>query len=527
MMGPGGMMGQGMMGSMGSVEALPDVYIIVGLDVSDHLAVYRNFRRNAMFHTAYVLTAAMLVWFLAVGFMRRRTLAGRAASLERFQSRLLDNLPDGLVTVDGRGVIRAANPAAHVILDAEPGELAGRSCTSIGPEAAACLRASRDGASTWRHHEIGGRSLEILALPLPDETSGLGRMVLLRDRTRLRSMERSLGEAQRLAAIGRLAAGVAHEIRNPLSALRGFAQLFAKKFSPGQPEKEYADTMVREADRLNRVITDLLFLSKPRSVEPVDVDLEELAAELSRLLEMDLSAKGVTLRTELAAPTVHADRDMLKQALLNLVLNSMEAMEEAMEEARADAHDDAGIRAPGGAVVLRSRAVVPADAAAYRGRGGADGDGGPAVGPGAVEVCVQDDGPGMDPGLADSAFEPFYTAKRTGTGLGLAFVRKTARDHGGEAVIRSEPGRGCAVCMLFPGPEATAASADAAPAGAGTTVADGTTVVGAADAPRGPAAARSGAAIPLPDGPITPPGPSKAGGPTESTGEHSPRGGRR
>jgi len=125
--------------------------------------------------------------------------------------------------------------------------------------------------------------------------------VLVRDRTAVADLERDLAEARKLAAVGRLAAGMAHEIRNPLSALRGFAQYFQGRLAGRQPEEEYARTMVREADRLDRVIGDMLFLSRPRTPERREVDLAALAGDLEGLLALDLSRAKARLDTELAA----------------------------------------------------------------------------------------------------------------------------------------------------------------------------------------------------------------------------------
>ena len=115
--------------------------------------------------------------------------------------------------------------------------------------------------------------------------------MLIRDRTQIRSLEEDLNEAKRLAAIGSLAAGVAHEVRNPLSAIRGFAQLFATKLKGQAPLDQYATTMVQEADRLNRVVTDLLYLAKPRQLDPMETDLTQVGESLKQLMRFDFEDK--------------------------------------------------------------------------------------------------------------------------------------------------------------------------------------------------------------------------------------------
>jgi signal transduction histidine kinase len=239
-------------------------------------------------------------------------------------------------------------------------------------------------------------------------------------RTRLHELEKNLSEAEKKAAVGALAAGVAHEIRNPLAALRGFAQYFAKKFSGALPDEEYAGIMVREADRLNRVITDLLYLARDKVVEKRPVEVERLIAEVTQLLRFDLEAKQADLLPDVRLGLILADADSLKQALLNLVLNSLDAFEE-------DAFGE-------GAPPEAQKRVIRIGSAKSEG----------------WELLeVEDNGKGMTLEQKNKAFDAFFTGKAKGTGLGLSLVDKIMREHGGKVLITSEPGRGCKVSLYF------------------------------------------------------------------------------
>lgn len=402
------------------IPAMPAHFLMAAVDMDKHFAVYQGFRRTAIFQTAYILAAAVFLWMLAVRFISRRKLAGKALYLERLQARLIDNLPDGLLIADQTGAIQAANPAAHAILASRGPALAGRNLADIFP----ALSAAPAGASAsgWRLAALDGMQLEVRGLPFKGEAETPSLMVIIRDRTLIRNLEKNLAEAEKLAAVGSLAAGVAHEIRNPLSALRGFAQYFAKKLAGRQPEEEYARAMVRESDRLNRVITDLLYLARPRDLAPARTDLTALCGELATLLQFELREQGMELACRLATPEVTADPDALKQALLNLLLNAVEAM--------AAGGEDGGARE----VALSSEL------------GSREGNNG-------VWISVTDTGPGMSGEERDQAFTPFFTTKKKGTGLGLALVRTIMHGHGGEAAIESPvPGaaRGCRVRLFFP-----------------------------------------------------------------------------
>lgn len=400
-------------------------FLVVALDMEKHIAVYQTVRRSAYFQAAYILAAMLLFWMLAARFLSRRALAGKAAFLERFQARLLDALPDGLLIADDNGLINAANPAARSIFAPQGGELVGKNLDSLN------LPSASQGPPSWQQIALPGLALEVFSLPFQTE-SGMAALVIIRDRTQIRSLEKSLAEAEKLAALGTLAAGVAHEIRNPLSALRGFAQYFAKKLAGKLPEETYATTMVREADRLNRVITDLLYLARPRVLNIAPTGLAPLADDLEALLRFDLRDKGVTLSRDFAAPTAMVDQDALKPALLNLLLNALEAFSDAPETPETAT----------GEATMKNPAAPPSEKLlALRSWTGENG----------VWVAVADNGPGMSPENIAQAFEPFFTTKGKGTGLGLALVHKTIREHGGEACIVSTPGQGCEVQLFFPG----------------------------------------------------------------------------
>ncbi|MDR2125086.1 MAG: PAS domain S-box protein [Desulfovibrio sp.] len=424
-------------------------FLLVGLDRDKYLNAYAGFRRNLFFQAAYILAAALLTWGLGLKFLSRREQARRAAALERFQAKLLDKLPDGLITVGHDGMARSVNPAAISILKLPAGEVLGRPVRDLPedfavpadevapPEKRGLHPEKREANNGWRQVNYRGSQLEVLALPLSGDRENAG-MIILRDRTALHNLEQSLAEAEKLAAVGALAAGVAHEVRNPLSSLRGFAQYFVKKLAGRVPEEEYAKMMVREADRLNRVVTDLLFLGRGRALEIGAVDLRDLAHEICTLLRFDLERKGVVPLLRLNAEYVYADADSLKQMLLNLVLNSLDALESPMENTEAE-----------GAVAASAEAsqdvleTAPLSIVSGRARG-------------EVFIEVRDKGCGMSGEQKRRAFDAFFTTKERGTGLGLALVQRGMADHGGSARIISEAGRGSVVRLNFPdriGPE--------------------------------------------------------------------------
>lgn len=213
--------------------------------------------------------------------------------------------------------------------------------------------------------------------------------------------ELALSNSIRLATIGQLAAGLAHEIRNPLTAVKGFLQLYSLGNSL---DWETLQLIKAELNRINQLVTDLLYLSAPLTV-PQNLeqhDLNQLAREVAELLKPEFQAMGVQLELQLAAlPLVAMDKNQLKQVLLNLVQNALQAVPTRQ-----------------GQVVLET--------ARQNAR---------------IIVRIRDNGPGIPPELQERIFDPFYTTKEHGTGLGLTICRQLIKAHGGQIRIDSQPGQ--------------------------------------------------------------------------------------
>jgi signal transduction histidine kinase len=226
--------------------------------------------------------------------------------------------------------------------------------------------------------------------------------------------------AKRLALIGTMAAGVAHEIKNPLAAIKGSAQFVQKELEgvEGKAEaRDYLKLLVGEVDRLNGVVESFLAYARPVEPRRQEVALDRLLGDLVRFQQPSLPP-GVKVETDFdpLLPPVPADPALLTQAVTNLLRNAVEAMGEA-----------------GGTLTLRTRFVAT-----------------PLRSFAAVEV--RDTGPGIPPADLDRIFQPFYTTKAKGTGLGLAIVQRIVESHGGDVEVENAPPRGCRFAFLLPLP---------------------------------------------------------------------------
>ena len=240
----------------------------------------------------------------------------------------------------------------------------------------------------------------------------LGNVFVLRDITEMKRLQADAQRNDRLAALGHLAAGVAHEIRNPLSTIKGVALYIARRMPLGGREEEAAQRMIDEVERLDRVVSELLDFARPGSFETVQADLAEIIGRALRLAEADIKAKGIAVVQEVEPgfPPVKISPERLTQALLNLFLNAVQAMDH------------------GGTLRVSAR-TLPSDM---------------------FSVTVADTGPGIPPEIQASIFTPYFTTKPSGTGLGLAIVYQIAEGHGGRVSVGNAAGQGAEFTLTLP-----------------------------------------------------------------------------
>jgi len=231
-----------------------------------------------------------------------------------------------------------------------------------------------------------------------------GAYVIFKDVSNLRSLEQQVQRSDRLAMIGQIAAGTAHEIRNPLTSIKGFLQVLKKSLGEHGMEKEfgYAQLMLSEIDRINDLVSEFLLLSKPKHTTLSRIDVAAVIREILPIINNEAILHGVAVeyRSELDLPPVVADRELLKQVFINLSKNGIEAM-----------------AAEGGTLTITEKA----DKDEHR-----------------LNVYVQDTGPGIPPFLIDKIFDPFFTTKDEGTGLGLSVCQRIVHDLGGTLRVSSK-----------------------------------------------------------------------------------------
>ncbi len=321
--------------------------------------------------------------------------------LTNLHESILSSLENGLITVDSRRRVAYINLRACEMLQSTEVELLGRRVSEIFPDMGPVLenpdKAHRSHTETTIQM-IGGRRTYLRWTISPLRGSDgrqVGYILLFFDITRMKEMEEEVERSERLAALGRMAANIAHEIRNPLASMSGSIQLLADSLNVDGSERRLMDIVVRETEHLNQWISEFLEYARPREVQREEVDLAELAAEVVQMLSHDERAQSVSLRHfQSGLGTLMGDRARLRQVVWNLALNAIEAVED------------------NGIVTVSVH-------------GGID----------HVTLQVEDNGPGISGEDAKRVFEPFFTTKAQGTGLGLATVYRNLIEHRGSIQV--------------------------------------------------------------------------------------------
>jgi len=412
----------------------PGRIIFVGLDMGPIEAARKEDTRHTILMALVLLLigfAGIFSLFLAQAYRTTRTSLTR---IKAFSDNVVDHMPVGLIALDANGRIVSFSEAAESILRQRSSEMVGKRATEAIPlplwglikELNQVKRVLQKGMDCPL---ADGRTIPLdvsVSILEGEEEAFLGHVILFRDLTEVRDLQREIETSRRLASLGRLAAGIAHEIRNPLSSIKGFATYFRERYRDVPEDQKTAEVMIREVDRLNRVIGQLLEFARPMAVQKKPADLQSLIRHSVKLVEKQAQAKEIKVETvlpnEIAPASVDPDR--LNQVFLNLFLNAIEAMENR-----------------GTMTVALSKETQPPR----------------------VRIDVTDTGPGIPEQDLEHIFDPYFTTRQTGTGLGLAIVHKIIESHKGEVKVESEVGKGTTVTVFLPGSPHEQTSANGRP----------------------------------------------------------------
>jgi two-component system nitrogen regulation sensor histidine kinase GlnL len=349
--------------------------------------------------------------------------------------KILDNIDRAVIAFDQNGLITLFNPAAETLMERSSRQMRGKSYQYLFEKQDTLLYlvkvALEDGRSITDDEGLylnraSSEPIPVNAYAAPIYSKGGqqdGAVIIIRDLSRIKELEGTLRRADRLSMLGTLAGGLAHEIKNPLGGIRGAAQLLSLELDEDSNVQEYTRIMVKEVDRINFIIEELMDLGNPREPDIVDVDLTKILDDIVLLQKEAARSQNIQFKMKLdpSIPPVQGDEDLLTRLFLNLIKNSREAI----------THD--------GEVTITTRIV-----ASYH-----------MTGPGRrsspmVDIIISDTGCGIDHQEMERIFTPYFTTKNKGSGLGLAISQKIIEDHNGLLKIDSKPGEGTTVTISLP-----------------------------------------------------------------------------
>lgn len=336
---------------------------------------------------------------------------------------IMAGVNSGFVMINRQGEITFMNVPAERLVGLTHEEAKGRLLGNLIPALREGLGQELAGQPWARylelHHTPGGGEGLWLTLTFSDLLGGederLGSLVVIEDITERRRLEERLFQNQKLAAIGELAAGIAHEIRNPLASISGSIQMLKAEFPPGDDNEKLTEIILRETGRLNQLINDFLSYARPRPASRTPLRLRETLEDITALLGQNESDQNARIRVEYDdPPEFFGDGDQIRQMLWNILKNAVESVRE---------------RHPGVVWVQVGRDPQK---------------------DGHIQFVIRDNGTGMDAATQERIFDPFFTTKPGGTGLGMAIVYQIVRGHEGSISVSSQPGAGTRFVISLP-----------------------------------------------------------------------------
>lgn len=362
-----------------------------------------------------------------------KTNATRQTSPGNYNATVIDSVGDGVIVVGLDGLITLCNPAAEEITGISRRQALGAPFEKLFSQETTLLemvaKTTRTGITISDHENVVVRSpgritpVAVTCYPLMlADGENIGAILTLKDITYIRELEAAVRQADRLSTLGTLAAGLAHEVKNPLGGIKGAAQLLEREL-PGDSELlEYTRVMIRETERIDHIIRELLELASPRGLRLMPVNLHKVLGDILLLQRQAVAERDITFCTHFdpSIPDIMADEEMLTRLFLNLIRNAIDALGES------------------GQLTLSSRVLSDYHMAQNERRSRM------------VALEVSDDGPGIPPADLENIWTPFFSTKSTGTGLGLTICHKIVAEHRGMIKVESDPGHGTKFTILLP-----------------------------------------------------------------------------
>lgn len=344
-----------------------------------------------------------------------------------FLANILRESADAIITIDLNDCIISWNKGAESIYGYSEAEVLGKNIELMVPQELTksreleLIRRKLEKEGVVRNFKTqrvtkSGRKIDVIVTRTPIHNAYgevIGSSAIVKDVTQLRKIENQLSRAEHLASMGELAAALAHEIKNPLAGVKGAIEVILDQYDSRQPHHEILVDVMQEVKRIDRIVQDLLGYARPKDPHVSKINIRDVFRRVSLLFDRTIEQKNIHLELNVDddGEVIYADENLFEQVMLNLVLNALQALPD------------------GGTLILSTRHTRDISG---------------------VEITVQDNGPGILPEDQARVFQPFFTTKKGGTGLGLATCKRIITDHGGSLTVSSVPGLGATFRIWLP-----------------------------------------------------------------------------
>ena len=404
---------------------LRDKYLSIGINLEGYNQRYNQIKQRVILNYAVILIVLLSGIFMAFRLQENIIVKRTLQNMKDYTGKLLETMDSGVLSVDQKNIIRTINRKSEEIFQVRREEVLNRNAEEVVPI------------------KIGGKSLYELGLVerkkieqeteiitkdgvhkiLETNTSFLegeknqpgGMVVLIRDITRLKRLSEEINRNKKLVSLGQIASAIAHEIRNPLSSIRGLPQFLCHSCPDEEERKGDLKIIMKEVDRLNQLINQVLDFSRPKKLNISHFSLSEMIKDLINLLKLKDREKAVQFQLSLESPvqSIFADQDQIRQVLMNIILNAIQAVDS------------------------QGKIVIDLQPSYYNGKE-------------AVLISIKDNGAGIGEEELSHIFDPFFTTGGQGTGLGLSITYNIIEAHQGSIAISSEQGWGTEVKIFIP-----------------------------------------------------------------------------
>ncbi len=400
-------------------------YLVIGVNLEEYYNRLSQTRRRIILN--YSIIMALVLFGIYVIFKLQETYIVKKTlnEMKIYTSKLLETMDNAVISVDNKGNIKTFNRKSEEIFDKKKEEVLNKDCQEVlnlningKCLLKECLLEKKNITQEIILEEKGLKKkiLDLNTSFLADESGEItGVVAVIRDITEIKDLNEEVARHKRLSALGKLSAGIAHEIRNPLSSIRGLAQFVYNSFSKTDERKEDLNTIIQEVDRLNKLVVQVLDFAKLQKPNLTRFSLNDLIGKITELFKLETKNKQINFSSELSPDIseIQADEDQVRQILMNVIINAIQAISNK------------------GEIKIKTEKTL-------------------LKGEPAIKLIIEDSGIGIPEKDFTQIFDPFFSTKDKGSGLGLSIVYKLVEAHQGEIKVESKEGEGTKFVIFLP-----------------------------------------------------------------------------